>query len=260
VSDGGVSPSDRQARAHSFGEAAADYQSYRPDYPIEAVTYLVAGTPAGGRVLDLGAGTGKLTDRLVALGFEVVAVDPSAQMLAELSRRHPDVDCRVSTGESLPLPDSCVDAVVCGQAWHWMDAEAVGRELARVMRGSRSLGLTWNTDHTDSGWLARIEAIRNVPRGSELNRGPDRTPAHPGTGWRRFTRYDVEWSRTMLKEDFLALWRTHSQWLTATDEQRTEWMSGWRDVLATDPAVATLDFVEIPMTTECWLTHLGKDW
>ncbi|AXE39625.1 class I SAM-dependent methyltransferase [Acidipropionibacterium virtanenii] len=197
--EGRISPSDRQARAHSFGEAATDYQRYRPDYPIEAVRHLVAGAPAGGRVLDLGAGTGKLTDRLVALG----------------------------------------------------------RELARVMRGARPLGLAWNTDHTDSGWLARIEAIRNVPRGSELNRGPDRTPAAPGPGWLPFTRYDVEWSRTMLKEDFLALWRTHSQWLTATDEQRTEWMSGWREILATDPAVATLDAVSIPMTTECWVTRPG---
>lgn len=257
MSDGGVSPSDRQARAHSFGEAAADYQSYRPDYPIEAVTYLVAGTPAGGRVLDLGAGTGKLTDRLVALGFEVVAVDPSAQMHAELSRRRPDVDCRVGTGESLPLPDSCVDGVVCGQAWHWMDAGAVGRELARVMRPNGSLGLAWNTDHTDTGWLARIEAIRNVPRGAELNRGPDRTPVSPGQGWSPFTRHDVDWTRTMTKEDFLALWRTHSQWLTATEEQRIRWMSGWRDVLATDPQVATLDTVSIPMTTECWVTRPG---
>lgn len=141
-----------------------------------------------------------------------------------------------------------------------MDAGATGREPARVMGGRGALGLVWNTDHTDSGWLARIEQIRNVPRGSELNRGPDRAPAHPGAGWSSFSHYDVDWSRTMSKEDFLALWQTHSQWLTATGRQRDEWMAGWRDVLATDPAVAPLDLVEIPMTTECWLTHLGKDW
>ncbi|MCI1748806.1 MAG: class I SAM-dependent methyltransferase [Acidipropionibacterium sp.] len=251
-----ISEESRRARAGSFGEAAAGYQRYRPDYPLEAVSFLIDGAAAGSRILDLGAGTGKLTDRLLELGFRVVAVDPSAQMLAELSGRHPGVECRLGTGEAIPLPDGGVDGVVCGQAWHWMDAVATGRELARVLGGCGSLGLTWNTDHTDSGWLARIEQIRGVPRGSELNRGADRTPAGPGEGWSAFARRDVDWTRTLSKDDFLALWQTHSQWLTATPAERTEWMSGWRDVLATDPAVATLDEVEIPMTTECWVTRL----
>lgn len=246
----------RAARASSFGAAAADYQRCRPEYPLEAASLLIGDLGPDSRVLDLGAGTGKLTDQLLRLGVQVSAVDPSPEMLAELSSRHPEMDCLVGTAEAIPLPEGSVDAAVVGQAWHWMDAATAGRELRRVISGPGTLGLAWNIDHTETGWLNLIDQVCDLPRGSELGRSTGRVPAHPGPDWLPFSHHEVDWTMTLSKEDFLSLWQTHSQWLTAGEQDRTRWMARWRQILSTDPQVATLSTVEIPMTTECWVTRL----
>ncbi|MCW2695682.1 MAG: SAM-dependent methyltransferase, partial [Modestobacter sp.] len=110
---------DWQARRTSFGAVAADYAALRPGYPAQAVAFLLADRPL--RVLDLGAGTGLLTDQLLAAGHEVVAVDPSAPMLAQLAARLPEVEVLLGGAEEVPLPAGSVDAVVAGQAAHWFD-------------------------------------------------------------------------------------------------------------------------------------------
>ena len=108
--------SDAQAsqRATSFGQQAGAYDRGRPEYPAEAVEWML-GTAAS-EVLDVGAGTGKLTRAVLATGRDVVAVDPDATMLAELTAREPGVRTVVGSAEHLPFPDASVDAVVFGQA------------------------------------------------------------------------------------------------------------------------------------------------
>jgi ubiquinone/menaquinone biosynthesis C-methylase UbiE len=96
------------------------------------------------RVADVGAGTGKLTRVVAGLGAEVVAIDPDAAMLAELAARVPDVPTFVGTGERIPLTDASADAVVFGQAWHWVDPDAASAEVGRVLRPGGVLGLIWN--------------------------------------------------------------------------------------------------------------------
>jgi ubiquinone/menaquinone biosynthesis C-methylase UbiE len=132
---------DRQAS--SFGTAAVAYAQHRPDYAAAAVRWALEQAP-GPRVLDLGAGTGKLTAVLRAAGAEPTAVEPDPAMLAELRRTLPDVRARAGSAESIPLPDACVDAVVAGNAMHWFHMDVAGPEIARVLVAGGVLAGLWN--------------------------------------------------------------------------------------------------------------------
>ena len=124
------------ARSLSFGAEAAAYERGRPSYPPEAIDWLL---PRGARdVLDLGAGTGKLTTRLVERGLSVVAVDPIPEMLEVLSNSLPDTPALLGTAEEIPLPDHSVDAVLVAQAWHWFDPTRAVPEVSRVLRPGSS--------------------------------------------------------------------------------------------------------------------------
>ncbi len=141
-------------RATSFGGVADVYERARPGYPAEAVAWLTGDTPA--RVLDLGAGTGKLTRSLVAAGHDVVAVDPSEPMLAQLRTVLPAVDARVGSAERLPLEDASVDVVTAGQAYHWFDPAVALPEIARVLRPGGRLGIVWNLRDDSVGWVDEL--------------------------------------------------------------------------------------------------------
>src|ERR1700744_1056654 len=130
------------AHATSFGVAAATYERGRPPYPPEALDWLLP--PGARRVLDLGAGTGKLTRQLAARGLDVVAVEPLEGMRAELSRVLPGTEVLDGSAEQIPLPDGAVDAVLAAQAWHWVTPERAAPEVARVLRPGGRLGLVWN--------------------------------------------------------------------------------------------------------------------
>src|SRR5690348_15239839 len=113
---------ERGGHSSSFGAAAAAYAEHRPDYAEAAVRWALERAP-GPRVLDLGAGTGKLSATLVSLGAEVVAVEPDPAMLAELRRALPSVRALPGSAEAVPLPEASVDAVLAGNAMHWFDID-----------------------------------------------------------------------------------------------------------------------------------------
>jgi SAM-dependent methyltransferase len=133
-------------RARSFDTAAAEYERHRPEYPEAAPRWAAEqlGLAFGARVLDVGAGTGKLTRGLVALGFEVVALEPGAPMLHQLRTAVPEAKALEAPAESIPLPDESVDAAFAGQAYHWFDRELAVPELHRVIRSGGGLALLWN--------------------------------------------------------------------------------------------------------------------
>ena len=142
----------------SFGAAATLYAEHRPDYAQAAVRWALEPTP-GPRVLDLGAGTGKLTTTLVALGAEVIAVEPDPAMLTELRRALPTVRALPGSAEAVPLPDASVDAVLAGHALHWFDMDFAGPEIARVLvRGGILAGL-WNVIDNRVDWVAELERV-----------------------------------------------------------------------------------------------------
>ena len=136
--------------SRSFEQVAGLYERARPEYPSEAVDWLTERLDlrAGRTVLDLGAGTGKLTRALVPTGARVIAVEPGERMLAELRRTLPDVDALIGAAEAIPLPDASVDAITMGQAFHWFRHDEAIPELHRVLRPDGGVALIWNTrDH-----------------------------------------------------------------------------------------------------------------
>jgi SAM-dependent methyltransferase len=153
-----VERDDRQRHSSSFGAAALAYAEHRPDYAEAAVRWALEPAP-GPRVLDLGAGTGKLTATLVALGADVIAVEPDPAMLSELRRALPDVDALSGSAESLPLPDATIDAVVAGNALHWFDMDVAGPEIARVLAPGGTLAGLWNVLDNRIAWVAELERV-----------------------------------------------------------------------------------------------------
>ncbi|WP_425953650.1 class I SAM-dependent methyltransferase [Xylanimonas sp. McL0601] len=142
----------------SFGSAAVAYAQHRPDYAPAAVRWALDPAP-GPRVLDLGAGTGKLTATLVALGADVVAVEPDPAMLAELRRTLPAVRALPGSAEAVPLPDASVDAVLAGNAMHWFDMAAAGPEIARVLAPDGVLAGLWNLLDDAVEWVAGLARV-----------------------------------------------------------------------------------------------------
>jgi SAM-dependent methyltransferase len=122
------------------------YEAGRPSYPEEAVHEIARGFELGPQssVLDLAAGTGKLTRLIAPLVGMTIAVEPSEGMRAKLREQLPGIDARAGTAEDLPLPDASVDAVTVGEAFHWFDVERAAREIARVLRPRGGLALVWN--------------------------------------------------------------------------------------------------------------------
>ena len=203
----------------SFGTVADVYESARPQYPSDAVGWLLDPVlEAGGRprVADVGAGTGKLTRSIVAAGCDAVAVDPDPAMLDALRTAVPGVPAHVGTAESLPLERDSVDAVLLGQAWHWVDPVAASREIGRVLRPGGTLGLIWNIRDESQPWVRRLNSV--VSRGGALAMFDDGPPpiASP------FGRLDEQrwtWTRTMNRSQLTDLVRSRSFYITATADE-----------------------------------------
>jgi SAM-dependent methyltransferase len=133
--------------SRSFELVAGLYERARPEYPPEAIAWLAGELDLreGRTVLDLGAGTGKLTRALVALGACVIAVEPGDAMRSELERAVPEAEALRGAGEDIPLPDSSVDAITVGQAFHWFRHDEALPEMRRVLRDDGGVGLLWNS-------------------------------------------------------------------------------------------------------------------
>lgn len=113
----------------------------------------------GPQVLDLGAGTGKLTQVLLSVGADVTAVEPDGAMRAELRRRLPGVAATTGRAEEIPLPDGSVDAVLAGHSLHWFDMSVAGPEICRVLRPGGILAGLWNVLDDRADWVAALARV-----------------------------------------------------------------------------------------------------
>ena len=153
-------PIDRVA-AEGFQAGAGAYERARPGYPADAVAWLADALRIrpGSHVVDLGAGTGKLTTSLVALGATVMAIEPVEAMRTRLATTLPSVAVVAAAAEALPVASASVDAVVAAQAFHWFDADRALAEINRVLVPRGRLGLMWNARDRSVGWVAEMSAI-----------------------------------------------------------------------------------------------------
>lgn len=160
---------ERQRLGRAFQVGGARYDRLRPSYPIDAVRWLIGSTEPL-RVVDVGAGTGKLTAQIVELGHVVSAVEPSVDMADQLTAHLPDVAVSHGSGEATGLPDRSADVVVYGQAWHWADPVAASAEAARILAVGGHLGLIWNfLDLRDARMAALDAASHDLDQGSTEN-------------------------------------------------------------------------------------------
>lgn len=143
--------------ARSFGAVADAYDRGRPTYPPDAAAWLVGARPT--TVLELGAGTGKLTRQLVELGHDVHATDPDEAMLTVLRHELPDVRATVGGAEEIPAGDASFDVVVSAQAFHWFDLDRALPEIARVLKPGGRLALVWNEQDGRIPWVRKLGRI-----------------------------------------------------------------------------------------------------
>jgi SAM-dependent methyltransferase len=150
-------PGERATRAASFGSVASLYERYRPGPPLQAVEWLLPARVA--RVVDLGAGTGAMTRLLLDHADDVVAVEPDDRMRSVLMERVPDARAVNGRGESMPIPDSCADAVLASSSWHWMDPIPTLNEVGRVLVSGGTLGAVWSGPDGQGPFMLQVQAL-----------------------------------------------------------------------------------------------------
>ena len=237
----------RRERSLSFGSQAAAYERGRPSYPPEAVDWLLAPTDdwEAHDVLDLGAGTGKLTTRLVERGLSVIAVDPIAEMLDMLRTALPDTPALLGSAEQIPLPDNAVDAVLVAQAWHWFDPERAVAEVARVLRPGGRLGVLWNTRDERLGWVKDFGQIVG------LEHDRDNATVDLPEPFTDISTHQVEWPNYITPQALIDYVASRSYCITSPAEVRTRTLDEVRDLLASHPSLASSTGLAMPYITVC---------
>jgi SAM-dependent methyltransferase len=247
---------ERLLHASSFGAAAGAYAEHRPDYAQAAVRWALEPAP-GPRVLDLGAGTGKLTATLIALGADVVAVEPDPAMLTELRRSLPAVSAQAGSAEAIPLPDASVDAVLAGNAMHWFDMAVAGPEIARVLAPGGILAGLWNVIDDQVEWvagLARVSGSAAIgPRDTPASWRAETTDMHlPKTGAvARFgspEQAEFLHGQRRTAESLVATLATRAGMLVMPNPGREATLDRIRAFLAAQPETADGEFT-LPMRT-----------
>ncbi len=236
-------------RRTSFGAVAADYAALRPGYPADAVAFLLGNRPR--RVLDLGAGTGLLTDVLLAAGHEVVAVDPSPGMLDQLRARLPQVETAVGGAERIPLPDAGVDAAVAGQAAHWFHPAPAAAELRRVLRPGWVVGFVWNTRDERVPWVAALgRMLAAQARDHEADQGV--VARFAGELRAEVTVLDSAVVQRVTPEQVVGGIGTRSYVATMDGARRAGFLGRVRALLAEHPDTRGRDVLELPYRTRAY--------
>jgi SAM-dependent methyltransferase len=241
----------RETRRTSFGDIAAFYDRTRPSYPDAAVDWLVG--DGVNRVVDLGAGTGKLTKLLVARGLDVAAVEPSEGMREQLAAALPDVAVLDGSGESLPLPDASVDLVVAAQAWHWVDVVKASAEVARVLAPGGCLGLVWNRRDKSVDWVRALDSATPDTTGADMDvRRPD--VAAP---FNRLEYFDVPWSHPLTPQGLVDLIASRSYVVTASADEHDQILARVQRLTEQHPDLAGKSEFSMPYVTYCTRAYVG---
>lgn len=237
------------ALAKSFLNTGEEYDRFRPGFP-RAAADLILPTPVG-VALDLGAGTGKFTERLVGRADRIVAVEPSEQMLAVLRSKLPAVEAHIGTAERIPVLDAAVHAVTVAQAFHWFDREPACAEIRRVLVPGGTLGLLWNRADPQCAWDRACSRVAHPWLSDEMpvsNAAQDELP-----GFNMATHREVPWQERISRADYLARWLTVSTFLAASAPERARMTTEIESILDADPATAGRDEFDLPQITDVYV-------
>lgn len=201
----------RTAGGGAFIRHSDVYHDVRPGYPPQI---LELARPFH-RILDVGAGTGKLTAALAKAGHRVHALDPSMDMLRVLRTNHPEIACWQATAEATAAATACVDLITCAQTWHWVDVDRAAGEFDRVLRPDGAVLLAWNNLDTSVAWVHRLSRIMHA--GDVLRPGFTPELAAP---WRIDTEVRTTWRQLLTPGQLIELAHTRSYWLRSTAKIR----------------------------------------
>lgn len=247
-----------EAAARGFEAAVEHYQRGRPGYPDDAVSYLVRelGIDPGRDVLELGAGTGKLTELIVHTGARITSIEPLAGMREVLQRNCPTVTVLDGTAEEIPVVDASADAVVAAQAFHWFDGDRALPEIHRVLRPDGRLGMMWNARDEASDWAERLTAIfdrlaGDGPRYRDmLWRAPFERTELFGPLHRQVAYHVHEVTRAAFMDRVLSV----SYVASAPEAERARVRAEVTQLLETDPALRGRDVIVMPYRTDVFWT------
>lgn len=245
-----------ESAAAGYARAPDAYERGRPGYPEEAIALLAAelGLRPGARVVDLAAGTGKLTRALAALGADVVAVEPVAEMRDVLAAALPSVTALAGTAEAIPLEDASVDAVVVGQAFHWFRGDEALEEIHRVLRPRGRLGLVWNLRDETVGWVAELTRIMEPHRGGapRAASGAWREPFERTLRFGPLRQASFRHSHRLAPAAVAARVASVSFVAALPEAERERVLGRVRALLARDPETRGYTEVELPYRTDVY--------
>jgi len=253
----------RQA-AVGFDRGGADYERGRPGYPEAAVQVLstVLGLEPGRTVVDLAAGTGKLTRLLVETGARLVAVEPVAGMREQLQRALPKVEVLEGTAEAIPLATATADAVVVAQAFHWFDPPRAAAEIHRVLAPDGGLGVIWNSWDESVAWVPRMQAIVHEHRGDTPQQATSRWQAELDASGLFTPLVDRRFHNLVLGDlDVLEARVGSTSYISAlAPAERDHLLRRVREVLESDPTTRDQPELEMPYETRlvCRRRHDGE--
>ena len=241
---------ERLRTAWETADVAVGYDRARPGYPPAAVAYAVAGLPAGVQVVDVGAGTGKLTAALCAAGLETVAVEPAPGMLKLLRHTVQRAQVLAGTAEALPLPDTSADLVTAGQAFHWFDAGRALPEFARVLRPGGRLALFYNARDDAVGWVRALSALVGSPEdGDHLSLVRERVPDDLGPRFALDGATRVPHGHELDVDGLVDLIASRSYVIRRPPAERAALLAAVRELTRTHPEMVGRRWFSMPYVT-----------
>ena len=245
------------AARQGYAVEARSYVRGRPEYPAELAGWLAndLGVAPGRHVVDLGAGTGKFTKRLLASGVTVTAIEPVDAMRAELAVALPGVTALAGTAAAMPLDTASADVVVSAQAFHWFAGVAELKEIHRVLRPGGRLGLVWNVRDESVDWVAELTRIITPYEGDaprfykgDWRRPFDASPYFDLPAPRSFEHAHVGTPEEVIVDRFLSV----SFIAALAPPEKADVARRLRALIAGHPALRGRETVAFPYRTEAY--------
>lgn len=255
------SSADQNRLGQAWNQTPADlYHRTRPGYSTDIIKFFLRDRPdllaQPGRALDIGAGTGLLTEPLLELGWQTTALDPSLEMLAVLEENYPNATTVNSTLEELDEYDigemQTFQLAVCGQAWHWIDPERAGQKLGKLLAPQSVLGIVQHQLDTSVPWVHRLSRIMHA---GDVH--PVKEPPKLGREFSALEGSIIRWEDSVSVDQIHDLMQTRSYYLRTHDQQRQKMHSNLDWYLTEHLGHSRDELIDLNYVTSVWRTIIN---